>query len=150
MSRSVVMVSPSELSSRKVRRSTFGFAWTEFSTDQRRELEPPSNSPNDVVCESLGLKLCEYTLFFFFMDLMFLSDDSLLNYRILCLFGIEQSNSVFQLELGALPLKLQAYKDLGLSGSFMVKIIICSPFVLIDVDTKFIKVVEILRSMGFI
>ncbi|KAK8496704.1 hypothetical protein V6N13_126068 [Hibiscus sabdariffa] len=109
--------------------------------------------------ESLGLKPCEYSPFLH-RDLMFLSDDSLLleNYRVLCEFGIERSKiglifkkavQVFQLEFGVLPLKLQAYQELGLSESFMVKIIVCSPCVLIgDVDMKFIKVLEILRSMG--
>ncbi|KAE8726598.1 transcription elongation factor A protein 2-like [Hibiscus syriacus] len=110
--------------------------------------------------ESLGLKPCEYAPFLH-RDLMFLSDDSLLlaNYRVLCRFGIERNKiglvykkavQVFQLEFGVLPLKLQAYQELGLSDSFMVKIIVCSPCVLIgDVDMKFIKVLEILRSMGF-
>ncbi|KAK8497675.1 hypothetical protein V6N12_021118 [Hibiscus sabdariffa] len=109
--------------------------------------------------ESLGLKPCEYSPFLH-RDLMFLSDDSLLleNYRVLCHFGIERNKiglifkkavQVFQLEFGVLPLKLQAYQELGLSESFMVKIIVCSPYVLIGyVDMKFVKVLEILRSMG--
>ncbi|KAK8315171.1 hypothetical protein V6Z12_D01G222100 [Gossypium hirsutum] len=110
--------------------------------------------------ESLGLKPWEYTPLLP-RNLMFLSDDSLFfeNYRVLCQFGIERNKigriykkaiQVFQLESGALSLKLQAYQELGLSHSFMVKIIVCSPCVLIgDVDMKFIKVLEILRSMGF-
>ncbi|KAE8661214.1 Mitochondrial transcription termination factor family protein [Hibiscus syriacus] len=83
--------------------------------------------------ESLGLKHWEYTPLLP-RDMMFLSDDCLLleNYRALCEFG------------------LQAYLELGLSQSFMVKIIVCSPHVLIgDVDMKFIKVLEILKSTGF-
>ncbi|TYH32050.1 hypothetical protein ES288_A01G220700v1 [Gossypium darwinii] len=110
--------------------------------------------------ESLGFKPWEYTPLLP-RNLMFLSDDSLFfeNYRVLCQFGIERNKigriykkaiQVFQLESGALPLKLQAYQELVLSHSFMVKIIVCSPCVLIgDIDMKFIKVLEILRSMGF-
>ncbi|XWS43221.1 hypothetical protein CRYUN_Cryun16bG0084000 [Craigia yunnanensis] len=110
--------------------------------------------------ESLGLKPYEYTPLLP-RDLMFLSDDCLLleNYRVLCEHGIERNKigqiykkavQVFQYEFGVLPLKLQAYKELGLSESFMAKIIVCSPCVLIgDVDMKFIKVLEILRSVEF-
>ncbi|XWS59233.1 hypothetical protein CRYUN_Cryun08bG0104000 [Craigia yunnanensis] len=110
--------------------------------------------------ESLGLKPCEYTPLLP-RDLMFLGDDCLMleNYRVLCEYGIERNKigqiykkavQVFQHEFGVLPLQLQAYQELGLSQSFMAKIIVCSPRVLIgDVDMKFIKVLEILRSMGF-
>ncbi|XVE96077.1 hypothetical protein REPUB_Repub02eG0190400 [Reevesia pubescens] len=110
--------------------------------------------------ESLGLKPCEYTPLLP-RDLMFLSDECLLleNYRVLCEYGIERNKigqiykkavQVFRHEFGVLPLKLQAYQELGLSQSFMAKIIVCSPQVLIgDVDLKFIKVLEILRSVGF-
>ncbi|XP_022766783.1 transcription termination factor MTEF18, mitochondrial-like [Durio zibethinus] len=110
--------------------------------------------------ESLGMKPCEYTPLLP-RDLMFLSDDYLLleNYRVLCEYGIERSKigniykkavQVFQHEFGVLPLKLQAYQELGLSQSFMTKIVVCSPCLLIgDVDMKFIKVLEILRSAGF-
>ncbi|KAE8729825.1 coiled-coil domain-containing protein 75-like [Hibiscus syriacus] len=110
--------------------------------------------------ESLGLEPWEYTPLLP-RDLMFLSDDCLLleNYRVLCECGIERKKigriykkavQVFQLEFGVLPLKLRAYKELGLSQSFMAKIIVCSPHVLIgDVDMKLIKVSEILRCAGF-
>ncbi|XVE61240.1 hypothetical protein DITRI_Ditri06bG0023700 [Diplodiscus trichospermus] len=110
--------------------------------------------------ESLGLKPCEYTPLLP-RDLTFLSDDHLLmeNHRILCEYGIERNKigqifkkavRVFQHEFGVLPLKIQAYEELGFSQYFMAKIIVCSPHVLIaDVDIKFIKVIEILRSLGF-
>ncbi|GMI78841.1 hypothetical protein like AT5G06810 [Hibiscus trionum] len=110
--------------------------------------------------ESLGLKHWEYAPLLP-RDLMFLSDDCLLleNYRVLCEFGIEpkkigqiykKSVQVFQHDFGVLLLKLQAYQELGLSRSFMAKIIVCSPYVLIgDVDMKLIKVLEILKSSGF-
>ncbi|XP_021282536.1 transcription termination factor MTEF18, mitochondrial-like [Herrania umbratica] len=110
--------------------------------------------------ESLGLKPCEYTPLLP-RDLMFLSDDCLLleNYRVLCNYGIDRNKigkiymeaiQVFQHEFEILPLKLQAYQELGLSQSFMAKVIVCSPHLLIgDVDMKFIKVLEILRSVGF-
>ncbi|KAL4377548.1 hypothetical protein GQ457_02G025570 [Hibiscus cannabinus] len=110
--------------------------------------------------ESLGLKHPEYTPLLP-RDLMFLSDDCLLleNSRVLCEFGIERKKigqiykkavQVFQHDFGVLPLKLQAYRELGLSQSFMVKVIVCSPYVLIgDVDMKFIKALEIIKSAGF-
>ncbi|XWS66426.1 hypothetical protein CRYUN_Cryun05aG0198400 [Craigia yunnanensis] len=79
--------------------------------------------------------------------------------RVLCAFGIERNKigqiykkavQVFQHEYGVLPLKLLAYQELGLSQSFMAKIIVCSPRALIgNVDMKFIKVLDILKSVGF-
>ena len=110
--------------------------------------------------ESLGLKPCDYTPLLP-RGLMFFSDDclSLKNYRVLCEYGIERNKicqiykkavQVFQHEFGVLPLKLLAYQEMGLSQSFMTKIIVFFPRVLIgDVDMKFIKVLEILRSVGF-
>ncbi|KAK8593656.1 hypothetical protein V6N13_042789 [Hibiscus sabdariffa] len=110
--------------------------------------------------ESLGLKHPEYTPLLP-RDLMFLSDACLLleNYRVLCEFGIEgkkigqlykKAVQVFHHDFGVLPLKLQAYRELGLSQSFMVKVIVCSPCVLIgDVDMKFIKALEIMKSARF-
>ncbi|KAK8672007.1 hypothetical protein V6N13_110385 [Hibiscus sabdariffa] len=110
--------------------------------------------------ESLGLKHPEYTPLLP-RDLMFLSDDCLFleNSRVLCEFGIERKKigqiykkavQVFQLDFGVLPLKLQAYRELGLSQSFMVKVIVCSPYLLIgDVHMKFIKALEIIKSAGF-
>ncbi|KAG4151839.1 hypothetical protein ERO13_D04G096600v2 [Gossypium hirsutum] len=110
--------------------------------------------------ESLGLKPCEYTPLLP-RDLMFLSDDCLLleNYRVLCEFGVERNKigqiykkavQVFQHDFGVLLLKLQAYQKLGLSQSFIAKIIVYSPHVLTgDIDIKFIKVLEILNGLGF-
>ncbi|XVF75879.1 hypothetical protein PTKIN_Ptkin13bG0222400 [Pterospermum kingtungense] len=109
--------------------------------------------------ESLGLKPYEYTPLLP-RDLMFLSDDCLLleNYRVLCEYRIERNKigpiyknavQLFQHESGVLPSKLQAYEELGLSQSFLAEVILCSPrFLIGDVDMKFVKVLEILRSLG--
>ncbi|OMO55190.1 Mitochodrial transcription termination factor-related protein [Corchorus olitorius] len=110
--------------------------------------------------ESLGLKPCEYTPLLP-RDLMFLDDDRLLleNSKVLSEYGIERTkigkmykkaNQVFQYKSGVLSLKLQAYHELGLGHSFMVKMIAFCPHLLIgDVDMKFLKVLEILRGLGF-
>ncbi|PPD88585.1 hypothetical protein GOBAR_DD14474 [Gossypium barbadense] len=75
--------------------------------------------------ESLGLKPWEYTPLLP-RNLMFLSDDSLFfeNYRVLCQFGIERN------KIGRIYKKaIQVFQ--------------------LESDMKFIKVLEILRSMGF-
>ncbi|XP_065857409.1 transcription termination factor MTEF18, mitochondrial-like isoform X2 [Euphorbia lathyris] len=93
-------------------------------------------------------------------DLMFLTDDDLLleNYHVLCNYGIprnkigkiyEQAGQVFRYEYGVLALKLKAYEELGFEQSFMAKMIVCSPYLLIgDVNVDFIKSMEILRKGG--
>ncbi|CAK7349892.1 unnamed protein product [Dovyalis caffra] len=109
--------------------------------------------------ESLGLKPHEYNPLLP-RDLMFLCDDDLLleNYHVLCNYGVARSKlgkiykeatEVFQYDHGVLVLKLKAYEKLGLSQSFMIKLVVCSPYLLIgDVNVDFIKVVEILRKLG--
>ncbi|KAF2307790.1 hypothetical protein GH714_031755 [Hevea brasiliensis] len=109
--------------------------------------------------ESLGLKPSEYTPLLP-RDLMFLNDDDLLleNYHVLCNYGIprnkmgriyKEATQVFRYDYGVLGSKLQAYEQLGLSQSFIGKVVACSPYLLIgDVNIDFIKVFEILRKGG--
>uniref|UniRef100_A0A6N2NIV3 Uncharacterized protein n=1 Tax=Salix viminalis TaxID=40686 RepID=A0A6N2NIV3_SALVM len=109
--------------------------------------------------ESLGLKPHDYNPLLP-RDLMFLCDDSLLleNYHVLCNYGIARSKigkiykeatEVFGYDYGVLALKLKAYEELGLSQSFMIKLVVCSPYLLIgEVNADFIKVLEILRKQG--
>ncbi|KAB5519444.1 hypothetical protein DKX38_023763 [Salix brachista] len=109
--------------------------------------------------ESLGLKPHDYNPLLP-RDLMFLYDDGLLleNYHVLCNYGIARSKigkiykeatEVFGYDYGVLALKLKAYEELGLSQSFMIKLVVCSPYLLIgEVNADFIKVLEILRKQG--
>ncbi|KAK1559393.1 hypothetical protein Q3G72_013943 [Acer saccharum] len=109
--------------------------------------------------ESLGLKPFEYRSLLPH-DLMFLSDDELLleNYYVLCNYGIarskigkiyKQAMEVFRYDFGVLPSKLQAYEELGLNQFFISKVIVCSPYLLIEgVNAKFVEVLTILKSMG--
>ncbi|KAJ6864420.1 hypothetical protein NC651_035084 [Populus alba x Populus x berolinensis] len=109
--------------------------------------------------ESLGLKPHDYNPLLP-RDLMFLCDDALLleNYHVLCNYGIARSKigkiykeaaEVFGYDYGVLVLKLKAYEELGLGQSFMIKLVVCSPYLLIgEVNADFIKVLEILRKEG--
>ncbi|CAK7342380.1 unnamed protein product [Dovyalis caffra] len=109
--------------------------------------------------ESLGLKPHEYNPLLP-RDLMFLCDDDLLleNYHVLCNYGIartkigkiyKEATDLFRYDYGVLVLKLKAYEELGLSQSFMIKLVACSPYLLIgEVNVDFIKVLEILRKLG--
>ncbi|KAH7523137.1 hypothetical protein JRO89_XSUnG0085100 [Xanthoceras sorbifolium] len=109
--------------------------------------------------ESLGLKPCEYCSLLP-RDLMFLTDDELLleNYHVLCNYGIARSKigkiykkamEVIRYDFGLLQSKLQAYEELGLSQSFIAKVIVCSPYLLIgDVNAKFVEVLAVLKSTG--
>ncbi|XP_044507579.1 transcription termination factor MTEF18, mitochondrial-like [Mangifera indica] len=109
--------------------------------------------------ESMGLKPSEYSPFLPH-NLMFLSDDDLLleNYYVLCNYGIErkklgkiykEARDIFQYDFGVLSSKLQAYEKLQLSKSFIGKVIVCSPYILIgDVNMEFLKVLETLKSLG--
>lgn len=110
--------------------------------------------------ESIGLKPTEYAPLLP-RDLMFLSDcDGLLtNYLLLCNYGIEHCKigriykdrrEIFEQDHGALLAKIQAYENLGVSQSVIVKSILCSPCLLIGhTNTKFIEVLERLGALGF-
>ncbi|KAK0584410.1 hypothetical protein LWI29_012850 [Acer saccharum] len=109
--------------------------------------------------ESSGLKPCEYNPLLP-RKLMYLSDDNLLlnNYYVLCNYGIDRNKigkifkeamEVFRHDFGILPSKLQAYEELGLHRSFIGKVIVFSPQILIgDSNVEFVKVIEILKNMG--
>uniref|UniRef100_A0A2P2IL33 Uncharacterized protein MANES_09G033100 n=1 Tax=Rhizophora mucronata TaxID=61149 RepID=A0A2P2IL33_RHIMU len=109
--------------------------------------------------ESLGLKRYEYEPILS-RDLMFLSDDNVLleNYHALCDYGIARNDigkmfkeapEVFRYGSGILALKLQAYEQLGLSQSFVAKVVVSSPYLLIqEVNHDFIKVLEVLKEGG--
>lgn len=110
--------------------------------------------------ESIGLKPDEYAPLLP-RDLMFLSDcDWLLtNYLVLCNYGIEpckigklykDRREVFEQDHGALLAKIQAYENLGVSQSVIIKAILCSPCLLLgSINTEFIEVLERLKVLGF-
>ncbi|CAL1372420.1 unnamed protein product [Linum trigynum] len=109
--------------------------------------------------ESLGLKPCEYSPFLP-RKLMFLADDELLleNYRILATYGIERNSigiiyrdatEVFRYGKGVLSAKLSAYEELGLSTSFVARVVSCFPYLLTgEVNIDFVRVMEILKRIG--
>ncbi|KAJ4978857.1 hypothetical protein NE237_009637 [Protea cynaroides] len=110
--------------------------------------------------ESLGLKPSEFNPLLP-NDLMFLSDDDELveNYHVLCNYGIprhkigkiyREAFEVFRYKPGVLRSKLQAYEDLGLSQSTVIKAVASSPRLLIgDINREFVNVFEDLKCLGF-
>ncbi|XP_050230121.1 transcription termination factor MTEF18, mitochondrial-like isoform X2 [Mercurialis annua] len=109
--------------------------------------------------ESLGFRPSQYR-HFLPRNLMFLSDDELLleNFNVLCNYGIprikiggiyKKAGEVFRYAHGVLATKLQAYEELGLDRSFMSKMIVCCPSLVIgDANIDFIKSIDILRKGG--
>ncbi|KAM1948320.1 hypothetical protein ACFX15_008522 [Malus domestica] len=110
--------------------------------------------------ESLGLKPSEYVSYLP-RNLMFLTDDGLLlhNYTVLWRYGIARNKigkiyreaaGVFRYDFEVLESKLQAYEELGISQSALIKFIVASPYLLIgDVNAAFVEVLERLKSSGF-
>ncbi|KAM5558995.1 transcription termination factor MTEF18, mitochondrial-like [Rosa sericea] len=110
--------------------------------------------------ESLGLKPSEYVSLLP-RNLMYLTDDELLlhNYTVLSNYGIppnkigkiyREATEVFQYDFQVLASKLQAYEELGLSRSALVRYVVGSPYLLVgDVNAAFVSVLEKLKSIGF-
>ncbi|CAA7062657.1 unnamed protein product [Microthlaspi erraticum] len=109
--------------------------------------------------ESLGLKPSEYS-HLLPRDKMFLNEDAFLleNYNTFWVYGIglkqigkifKEAREVFGYETGVLASKIQAFEDLGLTKTFVSRIIVCSPRILIgDMNVEVAKVLEILKSLG--
>lgn len=109
--------------------------------------------------ESLGLKPSEYT-HLLPSDKMFLNEDAFLleNYNTFWIYGVglkqmgkifKEARVVFGYEKGVLASKIKAFEDLGLSKSFVSRIIVCSPSVLVgDVNVEVAKALEILKTIG--
>ncbi|XP_016442275.1 transcription termination factor MTEF18, mitochondrial isoform X1 [Nicotiana tabacum] len=110
--------------------------------------------------ESLGLSQSELTSMLP-RNLMFLSDDSVLldNYHVLCDYGIprvkmgkiyKEASEIFGYDYGVLDMKLRAYEKLGLSRSTVIKLVTCSPTLLLgEMNSELIKVLEKLKILGF-
>ncbi|KAL5840595.1 hypothetical protein ACOSQ3_013263 [Xanthoceras sorbifolium] len=110
--------------------------------------------------ESLGLSPSELSSLLP-QHLMFLSDDHVMfeNFHVLCGYGIPRSKigrmykeerEIFGYDYGVLALKLQAYEKLGLSKNTVIKLVSCCPSLLLGgVDSKFVKVLEKLKELGF-
>ncbi|XP_049383782.1 transcription termination factor MTEF18, mitochondrial-like [Solanum stenotomum] len=110
--------------------------------------------------ESLGLKQSELTSMLP-RDLIFLSDDHVLfdNYHVLCYYGIprtkigkiyKEATDVFGYDHGVLAMKLRAYEKLGLSRSTVIKLVTCSPTLLVgETNNELIQVLEKLKILGF-
>ncbi|CAL1402369.1 unnamed protein product [Linum trigynum] len=109
--------------------------------------------------ESLGVKPSEYSLIGPRKS-VFLGDDKGLldNFHVLVDYGVprhqigkmfRESFEVFMYGNGVLASKLQAYEDLGLSKSVVIKLVICCPSLLIgDVDNHFVELLERLHGLG--
>nr|GLL33944.1 transcription termination factor MTEF18, mitochondrial [Ipomoea trifida] len=110
--------------------------------------------------ESLGLSPDEIVLLLP-RNLMYLTDNHLLldNYHVLSSYGIPRSNigkiykeaiEIFQYGDGVLNKQLMACEKLGLSRSTVIKLVSCSPTVLVgDVNNELFEVIEKFKKMGF-
>lgn len=110
--------------------------------------------------ESIGLSQREFAPFLP-QGLIFLSDDQLLldNYHTLSDYGLprieigklyKEVNEIFRYEFGVLGMKLGAYEQLGLSRSTVIKLVTCTPQLLVgEVDNAFVGVLEKLKELGF-
>lgn len=109
--------------------------------------------------ESLGLKPSEYN-HLLPSDKMFLNEDAFLleNYNTFWIYGIglkqmgkifKEARGVFGYETRVLASKIKAFEDLGLSKSFVSRIIVCSPRILVgDMNVEVGKALEILKTVG--
>ncbi|KAH6774907.1 hypothetical protein C2S52_012468 [Perilla frutescens var. hirtella] len=110
--------------------------------------------------ESMGLSLREFAPFLP-RGLIFLSDDEILlnNYHTLSDYGVPRSemgrfykdvNEIFRYEFGVLGMKLSTYEKLGLSRSTVIKVVSCSPRLLVgEFNNAFVGVIERMNALGF-
>ncbi|MCE3049769.1 hypothetical protein HAX54_045762 [Datura stramonium] len=110
--------------------------------------------------ESLGLKPSEITSMLP-RNLIFLSDDHDLldNYHVICDYGIprlkigkiyKEATQIFGYDYGVLGMKLTAYEKLGLSRSTVIKLVTCSPTLLLgEMNNELIQVLGKLKVLGF-
>ncbi|KZV29387.1 hypothetical protein F511_15919 [Dorcoceras hygrometricum] len=110
--------------------------------------------------ESLGLRRTEYAPLLP-RGLIFLSDDQVLldNYHALCNYGIPRSNigrlckeadEILRFKHGVLDIQLRTFEQLGLSRSTVIKLVSCSPVLLLGNDhNAFIRTIEKLKALGF-
>ncbi|KAF9621440.1 hypothetical protein IFM89_021479 [Coptis chinensis] len=92
-------------------------------------------------------------------DLLCLKDDGLLleNYHALCNYGVSrgmigkiyrEAKEVFSYDYGVLRSTLYSYKDMGLSQTSVIKVVVSSPSLLIGgVNGDFRKVLDMFRSL---
>jgi hypothetical protein len=108
--------------------------------------------------ESIGLKPNEYEPFLP-RDLMFLADNETLleNYRVLYNYGVthtkigriyREAAEVFSFDENVLQSKLQALEDLGFSKTSVIKLVICSPVMLVRDPNAEFKVLQWLDDVG--
>ncbi|XP_010538607.1 PREDICTED: transcription termination factor MTEF18, mitochondrial isoform X2 [Tarenaya hassleriana] len=108
--------------------------------------------------ESLGLHPSEFSPFLP-QHLMYLSDDGAMfeNFHILCNYGIprgkighmyKEARDIFSYECGVLASKLEAYENLGLNKSVVIKLVTCCPSLLVGgLDREFASVVDKLKEL---
>ncbi|KAK7320552.1 hypothetical protein VNO77_30125 [Canavalia gladiata] len=109
--------------------------------------------------ESLGISPSELPLVLP-RSMFFLADDSVLldNFHTLWNYGIprnrmgriyKEAKEVFGYADGLLSSKLQAYENLGLSRSTVVKLVVCCPSLLAgDVSSEFVTLLDWLKRIG--
>ncbi|KAI5664449.1 hypothetical protein M9H77_23772 [Catharanthus roseus] len=110
--------------------------------------------------ESLGLSPSELPALLP-RDWIFLNDDPLLlnNFRALCDYGIpriqigkiyKEAPSVFRYQHGLLSMKLKAYENLSLTRHTIIKLVTCSPLLLVgDVNKDLVGVLDKLKAVGY-
>ncbi|KAJ1389010.1 Transcription termination factor, mitochondrial/chloroplastic [Sesbania bispinosa] len=109
--------------------------------------------------ESLGINPHELHLFLP-RGMMFLSDDDVLleNFHVLTNYGVprnrigkihKEAKEVFGYPSGLLSLKFQAYENLGLSRSRVIKLIVCCPSLLIgETSSELVTILDWLKKIG--
>ncbi|KAG4953215.1 hypothetical protein GYH30_039063 [Glycine max] len=109
--------------------------------------------------ESLGIDPSELYLFLPH-GMFFLADDHVLlqNFHALCNYGVprnrmgkffKEAKEIFGYASGVLLSKLEAYENLGLRKSTVVKLVVCCPLLLVgDVNFEFVSVLDWLKRIG--
>ncbi|PSS21136.1 Transcription termination factor like [Actinidia chinensis var. chinensis] len=132
---------------------------TEIKRSMTRLLRYHPINEFELFFESIGLKPSEYSRLVPH-DMMFLTEDVMLleNYQVLCNYGIHRSNigriykeaaEAFKSDNGVLESKLQAFKEMGLNQSAIIKLVSSSPDLLIgNKRMEFFKVLEKFKSIG--
>ncbi|KAJ1389009.1 Transcription termination factor, mitochondrial/chloroplastic [Sesbania bispinosa] len=109
--------------------------------------------------ESLGISQSELPLVLP-PDMIFLSDDHVLLdcFHALCNYGVprnrmgkiyKQAKEIFWYDSGLLLSKFQAFENLGLSKSAVIKLVVCCPSLLVGaMDCEFVDVIGWLKKIG--
>ncbi|CAK8538448.1 unnamed protein product [Lathyrus sativus] len=132
----------------------------EFAQDLKRYLMSHPINEFEPFLESIGIKQSELKLLLP-KDVFSLRDDSVLvdNFHVLFNHGVprntmgkiyKEAREVFGYGSGVLSKKFENYEKLGLSKSYLVKLFVCCPLLLVgdEVDSQFVVVLDWLKRIG--